>query len=137
MNKFLSSVALIALLTTGVSGMAHAQTTSDTPAAAVPSPDGVDQVNQRLQDQQKRIDKAVSEGKITPDQAARDKKTDAKVADKLAKDQAKNGGTITKREQEHLNKKLDKNHHRIHHQMKKTKASTPAVTPAPASPPVE
>jgi hypothetical protein len=130
MKKLLATTALIALLTSGVAGLAQAQTaTPEAPVATTPS---VGQIDQRLENQQKRIDAGVKDGQINAKQEMRDDKADAHVAKELSKDEAKNGGTITKAESFKMNKQLNKNSHRIHRQREKAeavKASVP-VTPA-------
>ena len=111
MNKFVWTLAASTLLAS--SGLAFAQTPDASPTPRV------DQVEQHLQNQETRVNNAEAAGKITPAQAAKDDAKDAKVADKLSKDEAKHNGHITKGEQKHLNKKLDKNGKKITHQEKK------------------
>jgi hypothetical protein len=111
---------MIALVTAGA---AHAQTaapvvTPATPAAPVVAPNGVSQIDQRLQNQQERIDTGVKNGQIGAKQEMRDEKADAKVSTELSKDEAKNGGVITKGEEAKLNGKLDKTSKHIKHQKK-------------------
>jgi len=138
MKKFLASAALIALVTAGVSGFAQAQTTAPTsvtppPTGGVVSTTGVGQVDQRLGDQQKRIDAGVKDGQIGAKQEMRDEKTDAHVSQELSKDEAKNGGVITKAEQKKMNKQLNKNSKRIHRQRVKGAGKVAPVTTAPVS----
>jgi len=119
MKNLLASTALIALVTIGASGLAQAQTTGTTPtvpSAPVTSPNGVNQIDQRLQNQQNRVDNGVKDGQINSKQEMRDDKADAHVSTELSKDEAKNGGTVTKSEQVKMNKQLNKNSHRIHRQ---------------------
>lgn len=144
MKKLIASTALIALLTLGM-GAAQAQTQPEptgpmptAPVAATPgsviSPDGVSQIEQRIQKQQAHIDGDVKSGKITAKQADRDEKAIQRVSAKLSRDEAKHGGAITKREQVRLNKMLGHNRGRIAHQrMKDQAASSPMVTPAPVA----
>jgi hypothetical protein len=129
MKKLLATTALVALVT-GFSGFAHAQTAMPTTNAPVVAPNGVNEVDQRLNNQQQRIDNGVKDGQINSTQEMHDDKADAHVSQELSKDEAKNGGTITKREQAKMNKQLNKNSHRIHHQRVK---GSKAVTPAPVS----
>jgi hypothetical protein len=68
----------------------------------------VNEVDQRLDNQEQRIDKGVANGTITSTQATKDLNRDQAVSQKLSADQAKNGGHITKAEQRRLNKKLNK-----------------------------
>jgi len=101
---------------------AFAQTTDTT----VPGHPRVNEVDQRLENQQQRIDNGVASGKLTATQATNDEKRDANVAQKLSADEAKNGGHITKKEQANLNKKLDKNSKKIKKQ--KEAATTDTTT---------
>ena len=84
----------------------------------VPGHARVNEVDQRLDNQQDRIQAGEKDGQMTPAQAARDEKHDAAVAGKEAKDEAKHNGHLTKKEQANLNRKLNKNSHHIHHQRK-------------------
>lgn len=104
-TKFIASLA--ATLVLGTSSLAMAQTTT-TPR--------VDQVEKRIDNQQERIDNGVQNGTMTTKEATRDEKRDVKVEKQLSKDEAKHNGHITKKEQAHLNKKLDKNSEKIHEQ---------------------
>ena len=99
---------------TGVSGLAHAQIVDTT----VPGHPRVSEVDQRLQNQQNRINNGVKDGQLNAHQAVRDEKADARVSQELSRDQAKNGGHITKAEQNRMNKQLNKDNSRIHRQRK-------------------
>jgi hypothetical protein len=67
------------------------------------------EVNQRLENQQDRVDSGVNKGQINAKQATRDSKRDARVARQEIKDEAKHNGHLTKKEQKHMNKELNKN----------------------------
>jgi len=112
-----------------LSGLVASTMLSSPVFAESPPQPRANQVQQRIDNQEKRIDAGVKSGQITPKQAARDEKRDAKVESQLKKDEAKHNGTITKSEQQHLNKKLNKNSHAIHHQRKVNKTTTPTTTP--------
>jgi hypothetical protein len=129
MKKFLAATALIALLTSGAAGVAHAQTSDTT----IPGHPRVNEVDQRLENQQNRIDNGVKDGQINAKQEMRDEKTDAKVSQELSADQAKNGGHITKAEQRKMNKQLNGNSKRIHRQRTKGVTTTPAAATVPAA----
>ena len=90
------------------STMAVAQTVPDHPR--------VNEVNQRLENQQQRIDNGLKNGTMTGKQAARDEQHDANIARRESVDEAKNGGHLTKGEQARLNKSLNKNSKRIYNQ---------------------
>jgi hypothetical protein len=131
MKKFVPALAVAALLASGtlVSAGAMAQT-SDSNVVAHPRVNGIDE---RLENQQQRIDNGVQQGQINSKQEMRDEKTDAKVSQELSTDEAKHNGHITKAEQTKMNKQLDHNSKRIHHQRHKgaaVPASTPATTPS-------
>jgi Skp family chaperone for outer membrane proteins len=128
MKTYIGFAALALLVAAPV--MAQTATPTDT---AVPGHPRVNEVDQRLENQQKRIDSGVSSGAINAKQEARDQKTDAKVSQELSADEAKNGGHITKAEQTKLNAQLDKDGKRIHAQKVKagvTPVSAPVATPA-------
>jgi len=82
----------------------------------VPGHPRVNEVNNRLDHQQERIDKGVADGQINARQAARDDRHDANIARRESADEARHDGHMTKREQKHLNHSLNHNSHRIHHQ---------------------
>ena len=116
--SLISRTTLMSLVLSAVmaSGAAMAQ---DATAPQVPDHPRVNEVNQRLDNQQNRIDKGVANGQINAKQEARDDKHDANIAQRESADEAKHGGHLTKREQRHLNKSLNKNSKRIHKQRAK------------------
>src|ERR1700761_3100640 len=85
-------------------------------AQDVPDHPRVNEVNQRLDNQQARINQGLANGTMTEKQAARDEAHDANIAKRESVDEAKNGGHLTKAEQQHLNKSLNKNSRRIYKQ---------------------
>jgi hypothetical protein len=95
------------------SGAAMAQ---DSTAAKVPDHPRVNEVNQRLDNQQNRIQKGVADGQINARQAARDEKQDANIAQRESADEAKHNGHLTKGEQNRLNKSENQDSRRIHKQ---------------------
>lgn len=111
-----STLASVVLVAMTVSGAAMAQ---DASAPSVPDHPRVNEVNQRLDNQQNRIQSGVADGKINAAQEARDEKHDANIAQRESADEAKHGGHLTKKEQRNLNKSLNKNSARIHHQKAK------------------
>ena len=127
-------LASLTLAATLMSGMAMAQT-----AATDPGHPRVNEVDQRLNNQQQRIDNGVAAGQINAKQEAHDQAVDSKVSQQMSVDEAKNGGHITKAEQKKMNKELNHDSNRIHKQRTKATTTTgtattpvPAVTPAPA-----
>ncbi|OOG65997.1 hypothetical protein B0E46_00325 [Rhodanobacter sp. B04] len=107
--------SLMGLLVSAVfaSGAAMAQATTDT---AVPGHPRVNEVNQRLDNQQNRIQNGVKDGQINAKQEARDEKHDSNIAQRESADEAKHNGHLTKQEQHNLNKSENKNSRRIHRQ---------------------
>lgn len=82
----------------------------------VPGHPRVSEIDKRLQRQHNRTDAGVKDDQINAKQEARDANTDARVAGQLSKDEAADGGHITKGEQKQLNKELNRNSGRIHRQ---------------------
>ncbi|TCI06612.1 hypothetical protein EZM97_33870 [Dyella soli] len=82
----------------------------------VPGHPRVNEVNNRLENQQDRIQAGVSDGQINAKQAARDEKQDANIAARESRDEAKHNGHLTKAEQKNLNKSLNHDSKRIHKQ---------------------
>jgi len=88
-------------------------------ATPVPGHPRVNEVNQRLDNQQQRIANGEANGTMNGAQAARDEKQDANIAQRESRDEAKNGGHLTKKEQGNLNKSLNHDSRRIHRQKTK------------------
>ena len=84
--------------------------------APVPDHPRENEVNQRLDNQQARINQGVANGTMTGAQAARDESHDANIAQREAVDESKHNGHITKAEQSRLNKSENRNSRRIHRQ---------------------
>jgi hypothetical protein len=85
-------------------------------AAPVPGHPRVNEVNQRLDNQQSRIANGQVNGTVNGKQAARDEKRDANIAQRESRDEAANGGHLTKGEKHNLNKSLNKDSSNIHQQ---------------------
>lgn len=85
----------------------------DTP---VPGHPRINEVNQRLQNQQNRIQNGVADSKINATQAAHDEKHDANIAQRESADEAKDGGHITKQQQRNLNRAENRNSKHIYKQ---------------------
>ena len=87
-------------------------------ATSIPDPGHprVNEVQQRIDNQQKRIDRGVSDGQINATQAPRDDAKLAREQNSLNQDQAKHDGHITRAEQKNLNKRLNKGSEQIHDQ---------------------
>jgi len=106
----IKSKALILAGICGVLGssMGMAQTVPDHPR--------VNEVNQRLDNQQARINQGLANGTMTGKQAARDEAHDANIAKRESVDEAKHNCHLTKGEQQRLNKSLNKNSRHIYNQ---------------------
>lgn len=106
----LTSLGLAAMI--GWGGTAAAQN------AAVPDPGHprVNEVQQRIDNQENRVDRGISDGQINAKQAAHDDAKLGREQSSLNRDEAKNGGHITKAEQRNLNKRLNKGSRQIHRQ---------------------
>ena len=85
-------------------------------AQGVPGHPRVNEVNQRLDNQQARINQGLANGTMSTKQAARDEAHDANIARRESVDEAKNGGHLTKGEQVRLNQSLNNNSARIYDQ---------------------
>ena len=105
-----STVLILASLCSAVLGssLAMAQTVPDHPR--------VNEVNQRLDNQQARINQGLANGTMTGKQAARDEAHDANIAKRESVDEAKHNGHLTKGETRRLNKSENRNSRRIYRQ---------------------
>jgi hypothetical protein len=112
------SFAIALALVSVVAGSARAARAQD--ASPDPGHPRINEVERRIQNQQDRVDKGVSDGQINAKEAARDDAKLAREQASLNQDEAKNGGHITKAEQKNLNKRLNKGSRTIHHQRKGT-----------------
>jgi hypothetical protein len=61
-------------------------------AQPIPGHPRVNEVDHRLENQQNRINAGVAKGQISPRQAVRDERRDARVERQLSRDEAKHGG---------------------------------------------
>src|SRR5277367_475911 len=85
-------------------------------AQDVPDHPRVNEVNQRLDNQQARINQGLANGTMTGKEAARDEAHDANIAKRESVDEAKHDGHLTKGEQNRLNKSENRNSRRINRQ---------------------
>jgi len=96
LRKHLSLALLFTLAAaTAVNAFAQTQWQKDHPRRA--------QVNQRLENQNKRINQEVKEGEITKAQAAKLHKEDRQIRNEERSMASQHGGHITKQEQKTLN----------------------------------
>lgn len=82
----------------------------------IPDHPRVNEVNNRGQNQQNRIQSGLKNGRMTQAQAARDETHDANIAQRESADEAKHGGHLTKQEQRHLNRAENRNSRHIYRQ---------------------
>ena len=101
-------LALGSILT--LSGMSTAM------AQNVPGHPGINQIDQRLLNQQRFIDAGVNQRQIGARGAAQDSGLDARVGRQLSRDEARHNGRITGAERRQLNRELDQNSRRIYAQ---------------------
>ncbi|HEX7815589.1 hypothetical protein [Dyella sp.] len=85
-------------------------------AQDVPGHPRVNEVNQREDNQQNRINNGVANGTMNAKQAARDEKRDANIAKRESNDEAKHNGHLTKKEQNNLNRAENRNSRDIRRQ---------------------
>ena len=108
-HKYLSAAAICCFSLAGSLAMAQ----------DVPGHPRVNEVNQRLDNQQARINQGLANGTMTNKQAARDEKHDANIAKRESVDEAKHNGHLTKGEQNRLNRSENRNSRRIYRQKHK------------------
>ena len=85
-------------------------------ARPIPGHPRVNEVDQRLSNQQRRIAAGTAQGQIGGRQAARDSARDSRVANQLSRDEAMHGGHITASEDRQLNRELNRNSTDIYNQ---------------------
>lgn len=82
----------------------------------VPGHPRVNEVNNRLQNQQNRVDNGLKNGTMSQAQAQRDDQHDENIARRESADEARHGGHLTKQEQRNLNRSENGNSRRIYKQ---------------------
>ena len=108
-----TGLMLSALSAFAITSAAFAQT-----APAEATPPARPSIDQRIENQQKRIDAGVEKGTITPEQAARDTARTERIGKRADALEAKQGGELNKRQEHRMNRALNKNSRAIHHQRK-------------------
>jgi hypothetical protein len=93
------------------SGQVMAQTQND-----VPGHPRVNEVNNRLDNQQNRINNGLKNGTMSAKQADRDETRDSNIARRESVDEAKHDGHLTKQEQHNLNRSENRNSKDIYRQ---------------------
>ncbi|HEY8681974.1 MAG TPA: hypothetical protein VIM06_02285 [Rhodanobacter sp.] len=110
-SRFVFSAILASAAVASTSSMAQ-----NAPDATVPGHPRVNEVNQRLDNQQNRTQKGVADGQINATQEARDEKQDSNIAQRESADEARHNGHLTKGEQTRLNRSENRDSRRIHRQ---------------------
>jgi len=105
----LGLIALLACTAFASTGAMAADTT-------VPGHPRVNEVNQRIDNQQARTAKGLANGTITARQAANDERRDANIAQRASADEAKHNGHLTRAETRRLNRAENRNSRAIHRQ---------------------
>jgi hypothetical protein len=82
----------------------------------VPGHPRVNEVNNRLANQQNRIDNGLKNGTMSQAQAERDDQRDENVARRESNDEARHDGHLTKQEQHNLNRSENANSKKIYKQ---------------------
>jgi hypothetical protein len=110
-NASMIRPALLSLLacTAFASASAMASTT-------VPGHPRVNEVSQRIDNQQARTAKGVANGTITHRQAANDARRETNIAQRESADEAKHNGHLTRGETRRLNRAENRNSRAIHRQ---------------------
>src|SRR5271167_478782 len=106
---------LLSIATLAFSGLLAAPGFAQNPNTAGAGPGVVDpghprvnEVNQREENQQKRIANGVDSGKLTPQQTSNLEKREGSVENREQKDMAKNNGHLTKGEQRRINRQQNR-----------------------------
>jgi hypothetical protein len=85
-------------------------------STTVPGHPRVNEVSQRIDNQQARTAKGIANGTITGKQAANDERRDANIAQRESADEAKHNGHLTRAETRRLNHAENRNSRAIHRQ---------------------
>jgi hypothetical protein len=109
--KTLARLALLAFIAPSALLADPVYAQSDT--APVPGHPRVNEVNHRIDNQQRRIDAGVANGTITPAQAARDERRETGIAQRVSADEARHGGHLTAGETRRINNAQNRTSHRI------------------------
>jgi hypothetical protein len=110
-NTFTKSLLVLAVGGLMIAGSASAQTSTTSgagPGVVDPGHPRVNEVNQRQENQQKRIANGVDSGKLTPQQTSNLEKREATVDNREQKDMAKNNGHLTRGEQRRINRQQNR-----------------------------
>jgi hypothetical protein len=110
-NTFTKSLLALAVGGLMLAGSASAQTSTTSgagPGVVDPGHPRVNEVNQREENQQKRIGNGVSSGKLTSQQTTNLEKRETSVQNREQKDMAQHNGHLTKAEQKGINRQQNR-----------------------------
>jgi len=93
----------------------------------IPGHPRVNEVDQRLENQQGRVNNGVEQGQMNGREAVRDEHRDARVQHQLSRDETRHNGHVTKGEQRRMNRELNRNSHDIHRQRHHTHRRHPGA----------
>ena len=115
-NKITNSLLVLAVGGLMFAGSAAAQTATSGagPGIVDPGHPRVNEVNQREENQQKRIANGINNGSMNAHEAANVEKREASVQRQEQADMAKHNGHLTKAEQLQLNRRQDRISHSIY-----------------------
>jgi Skp family chaperone for outer membrane proteins len=117
-NKITSSLLVLAVGGLMFVSSAAAQTTTTIsgagPGVVDPGHPRVNEVNQREQNQQKRIANGINNGSLNAHETANLERREASVQKQEQADMAKHNGHLTKTEQRQLNRRQDRISHSIY-----------------------
>jgi hypothetical protein len=99
-----------------VAAVASATANAQVSPVYIPGHGRINQVDQRMANQQNRIDAGLANGQMNAQQAFRDERQDANIAARENRDEAMHGGHLTAQEQQNLNRSLNHDSNRIHYQ---------------------
>jgi|GEM_PF-651572 len=98
-------------------------------APSTPAPNGAAEVNQRINNQQQRINQGTAAGALSQKQVGHDTRADNRVARQSARLQARDpNGQLTTRQTQRLNAELNQNSKAIAHQRAKGAAPVANTT---------
>src|ERR1039457_4884595 len=110
-STFTKSLLALAVGGLMLAGSASAQTSTTSgagPGVVDPGHPRVNEVNQREENQQKRIGNGVSSGKLTSQQTTNLEKRETSVQNREQKDMAQHNGHLTKAEQKGINRQQNR-----------------------------
>jgi hypothetical protein len=117
-NKITNSLLVLAVGGLMFAGSAAAQTATTTsgagPGVVDPGHPRVNEVNQREENQQKRVANGINNGTMSPRETANVEKREASVQKQEQNDMAKHNGHLTKVEQRQLNQRQNRISHSIY-----------------------